>query len=121
MSPKEFSDKTAEQVQQEFFLKELAVDGRYLCYRLLKAEPGSVVLFQYLGHIIGSAILCQRVLFQTQDEEGYRGTLNFDPKSIRVFDPVGASAVSDVWPEFKRFGQWMMELDANETRNLKMS
>jgi len=114
MSSEEFPNKGIEDVQEEYFLEELPrrMEGRFLCYRLLNARPGSIVLFQYLNRLIASAILCTVVRFPEADESGYKGTLNFDLKSIKVFDPIGAEVVSKIWPEFNGFSHAMRELDA---------
>jgi len=76
----------------------------------LNAEPGTVVLFQYDGRIIASAVFNRNERFE-QPEDGYNGALWFDAKSIRVFKPVGPDEVRDIWPEFKSFGHVKQFLD----------
>jgi len=106
--------KSVEELQDKFFLGELPSrqNGHYY-YRSagLKAECGSVVLFQCDGNIIATAILTSVERFEKLDEKGYGGSLHFDVKSIKVFDPVGADQVSKIWPEFKRFSHAKLSLD----------
>jgi len=104
----EFEGSSRRYVQQTFFLKELSSrPNGYYRYRKtsLKAPMGSVVLFQYDGYIIASAILMGVETFQREEAGGYRGAMHFDVKSIKVFDPVSSSTIARIWPEFKAFGR----------------
>jgi hypothetical protein len=78
---KSFRGRSVEDVQKEFFLKELPSPSRSGRYRYptsgLSAEPGAVVLFQYEGRIIASAIFDRNERFE-QPEDGYIGALWFD-------------------------------------------
>jgi hypothetical protein len=109
MSPKEksFRGRTLEDVQAGFFLQELPFPPRNGRYRYptggLNAEPGTVVLFQYEGRIIASAIFDRNERFE-RPEGGYKGALWFDVTSIRTFEPVGPDKVRHIWPEFRSFG-----------------
>jgi hypothetical protein len=109
MSPKEksFRGRTLEDVQTRFFLEELPLPPRNGRYRYptagLNAEPGTVVLFQYEGRIIASAIFERNERFE-EPENGYNGALWFDVKSIRTFAPVGPDKIREIWPEFRSFG-----------------
>jgi len=116
MSPNEksFRGRTLTDVQEGFFLSELPApprSGRY-CYPTsgLSAEPGTVVLFQFMGKIIASAVFERHERFD-QPEGGYRGALWFDSHSIRTFEPVGAAEMIAIWPDFPGFGQAKHELD----------
>jgi hypothetical protein len=117
MSPHErsFRGRIVEDVQYGFFLKELPSPGRNGRYRYptsgLRAAAGTVVLFQYEGKIIASAVFNRNERFE-QPEGGYRGALWFDAKSIRVFQPVGPEVVRAIWPEFRYFGHVKQYLDA---------
>jgi hypothetical protein len=102
----EFKGQSAEHVQRDFFLRELPnreIPGQYF-YRTagLRAEPGTVVLFQYAGRIIASALLRGTERFDVP-REGYNGALFFD--SIRVFNPVGVDVARRYWPDFTGFGR----------------
>jgi len=94
-------------VQMGFFLEELPSPPKNGRYRYptagLNAEAGTIVLFQYEGAIIASAILSHSERFE-QPENGYRGALWFDVHSIRTFAPVGRNALRKIWPEFRNFG-----------------
>ena len=59
-SVKEFPDWSIEKLQHEFFLEDLPFrpDSEYLFHkRGLAAEPGTVVLFQFRGFLVASAVL----------------------------------------------------------------
>jgi len=117
MSTGVFPWRAVEDVQQRFFLDDLAQfprNGRYE-YRTsgLSAEPGKVVLFQFDRRVIASAELlgCERF---AEPEDGCVGALHFDPTSVRVFDPVGADVMAEVWPrQFPGFGQAKTRLDGD--------
>jgi hypothetical protein len=46
----------------------------------------------------------------TRPDQGYWGWLQFDPKSIRVFDPVDETSMQQVWPDFPGFSRVRQEL-----------
>jgi hypothetical protein len=109
---------SVEDVQQQYFLGELLrpgrPPGRFYYHKLgLRAEPGTVVLFQYAGKIIASAILTDVERFDAAGEGGYHGALHFDVTSIRVFDPVGPDILVRIWPRVTRLGQAKWSLDPN--------
>ena len=116
----EFKGKTLQEVQSQFFLKDLPIpprDGRkageyrYL-ERSLIADRGTVVLFQYENSIVASATLEKVERFKAP-KGPYTGALYFDPKSIRVFDPVGPEVLREVWPKFSGFNQSKQFLDGS--------
>ena len=105
-----------EEVQRQYFLSELLrpgrPPGRYRYHKLgLRAEPGTVVLFQYSGRIIASAVLTGIERFDTTTPDNCGGAYHFDTASIKVFDPVDAAALGTIWPQVKRFGQAKWSLD----------
>jgi hypothetical protein len=51
--------------------------------------------------------------FRVVEGDTYKGTLYFDPKSVRVFDPVGSDVVRAIWPEFKGFSHVKWSLNPN--------
>lgn len=114
-SETEFEDRSAEEVQQNFFLKDLVRPPRNGLYRYrtagLNAEPGTIVLFQYDSKIIASATLDRIERFE-QPEGPYNGALHFDVNSVTVFDPVGPHVVAEIWPEFKGFSHVKWTLDS---------
>ena len=107
---------SAEEIQHQFFLLELArragTPGKY-CYRKigLRAEPGTVVLFQYAGRIIASAVLANVEQFSKTEFDAVRGALYFDVKTIKVFDPIDAEFIRKFWPQVTRLGQAKWSLD----------
>ncbi len=102
-----FRGRTVDDVQAGFFLQELPFPPRNGRYRYptagLNAEPGTVVLFQYEGRIVASAIFDRNERFE-RTEDGYNGALWFDVTSIRVFEPVGPDKIREIWPDFRSFG-----------------
>jgi hypothetical protein len=111
-----FAGSTAEEVQQQYFLYELVRPtrpaGRFCYHKLgLRADPGTVVLFQFAGRIIASAVLVDVIRYETPQPGGHAGEYHFDVHSIKVFDPVDATALGQVWPQVKRLGQAKWSLD----------
>ena len=119
---KEFkkSYKTLAGLQNYFFRKERfrnnrrKVDGEYW-YRQsgLNARPGTMVLFQCVGSIVGRAKVIQEpVPFNPPRCGVYKGALFFKPETIKVFyPPVAAKIVRAVWPRFQRFNQTKQYLE----------
>lgn len=113
----EFDGVSAGEVQQTFFLLEFPagrLGGKYE-YRAqgLDAASDTVVLFQYDSNVIASAVL-DRVERYEKPQGSYSGAMFFDVTSIRVFDPIGAQGIRQVWPEFKRFSQSKQSLDPSK-------
>jgi hypothetical protein len=101
-------------VQENFFLDELPLrEGARFLYkeRGLKAEPGTIVLFQCENHLIASAVLSGVEPFEMVDVQGYKGCLYFDAKTIKVFNPVDAHGVRKVWPKFQGFSHVRQSLN----------
>lgn len=120
-SVKEFPDWSIEKLQHEFFLGELPFrpDSEYLFHKTgLAAASGTVVLFQFRGFLVASAVLRDvrrfekpRVEIHNEERFVYEGALYFEPTSIRIFDPVGPEVVRSIWPEFTGFGRVKHRLD----------
>jgi hypothetical protein len=111
-----FVGSSIEDVQRLFFLTALARStqppGKYHYHKLgLRAEPGTVVLFQYGGRIIASAVLVGVERFATTERGRFGGAYQFDAKSIKVFDPIDAAAIRKIWPQVTRLGQAKWSLD----------
>jgi hypothetical protein len=110
----EFPGQSAKDVQAKFFLGELPLRspaGEYL-YRSkgIQTPFGTVVLFQFQNQIIANATL-ERVVRFDKPKDAYHGALYFDANSIRVFDPVGADKLKQVWPTFSGLGNAPLALD----------
>lgn len=116
----EFPNWSISDVQARFFLGATTEDaelsllspahpGRYR-YRANalaegRAEPGTLVLFQFSNHIIASAVLYRIERYvDVKDGDKYRGAFWFVPESIRIFQPVGLTTLRSVWPEVATFG-----------------
>jgi len=107
--------RTREQLQREFFLQEKflnddskKVEGEYWYReRGLRAKPGTIVLFQCSGEIIGCAAIAKRQhRFKKVRKHVYRGTLYFEPATIAIISPpVTAREIRTFWPRFRRFNQ----------------
>lgn len=97
-----------EQQQNDYFLGALSgkLKGTYFCSSVLKAEPGTAVLFQYRGHIIASAEFMGSTKRTRANRHGYKCEMYFNPSSICVFQPVAAEQMRSIWTgEFKVFSQ----------------
>ncbi|WP_223553217.1 HNH endonuclease [Lysinibacillus sphaericus] len=108
----EFGEKSIEDLQ-EWFNDELP----YRVYNFKKGmvtPPGTLVLFQYKGCVIASAILEEKVLYGERTEGGYSGAYNFVPSSIAVFTPIKSNELKSVWDKFKGFNQSSQKLDVNQ-------
>ena len=102
-----FVGSSIEEVQQQYFLNELLrpdrPPGKFHYHKLgLRAEPGAVVLFQYGGRIIASAVLVGVERFKATERGRFGGAFQLEAKSIRVFDPVDAAAMRKIWPQVTR-------------------
>jgi hypothetical protein len=104
----EFIQWDATQVQDVFFLNRLPdCNGEFLFPSAgLKAEPGTIILFQYTGVVVALAELIElrrfdkpRLAFGAK----YCGAYQLDPLSIRTFDPIDADGIRKFWPTFTRF------------------
>lgn len=102
----EFLGWSVEKLQTRFFLGEMPSPphpGRYqFRERGLDAAEGTVALFQFASQIIASAVFVKSEQYRSPNGP-YRGALWFDPTSIRVFEPVGADVVREIWPDFAGF------------------
>jgi hypothetical protein len=112
MSQDEFDGISRDALQRNFFLRDLPNrQGRYWFRKHgLDAAPGTVVLFQYDKAIVASATLVDFERFDGVDSEGYCGYFDFDPSSIRTFEPVGANQMHRIWHKFRRFSHVRHEL-----------
>lgn len=110
-SDPEFVDCGIEDVQR-WFLETLPYT-KYHYTKGLHTDQGSLVLFQFQGHIIASAILTEKVEFAEKLDGTYRGYYQFNDASILVFTPVNVSEMREIWVDFKGFTQATTKLDAS--------
>lgn len=111
-----FAGASIEEIQQQFFLRQLPTrsptPGQFEHRKAgLKAEAGTVVLFQFRGRIIASAVLLGSERFAPATSDGFDGAYYFDAKTIRVFDAVDAAGLREFWPNVSRLGQAKWSLD----------
>jgi hypothetical protein len=112
-----FCGEGPKQNPSDFFLADLPFrdppgEYRYASHGL-DAVPGTVTLFQFQNHIVASATFLRQETFPEPVDDCH-GALYFDEYSIRVFDPVGADTLKQVWPDFKGFGQVKWSLAPNQ-------
>lgn len=108
----EFEGMSYEDIQQQFFLDQLSVDGRYR-YRGsgMNCPEGSLVLFQIGGEIIASATIIQVVKFDEPEDELYYGEYIFDTQNIEVFKPITAEELTRLDSGFIGFSQVKQRLN----------
>jgi hypothetical protein len=112
----DFESWDALAVQDEFFLSRLPASGGQFLYQsaALKAEPETVVLFQYAGVIVALAELMETVKFVKPlvlAGMAFRGVYQLDPLSIRTFQPLDAAHLQQFWPKLPGLGQAKHKLD----------
>ena len=121
LDDQDFKDMTMEEVQKQFFMKDLQVvrefdgqvlpKGTYLFKTAgLNSDEGDLILFQMDAMIIASAVYQGSILYPTNfnrtiDGVRYRGEIWFDHESIRIFKPITLDEMMDIIPEFKGFKQ----------------
>jgi hypothetical protein len=115
-----FAGRSIEQVQAEFFLNRFVrSNGQFhYCTSGLNALPGTPVLFQFKGRAVATAIFLRDDRFNEPSEE-FAGVLQFDPKSIRTFEPLNAEDMRKAWPGFRAFGHVKQKLNPGGWRALE--
>ncbi|WP_299515697.1 HNH endonuclease [uncultured Rummeliibacillus sp.] len=111
-SDPEFTGNSIEDLH-EWFINELPY-RKYNFKKGMNAEPGTLVLFQYKGHLIASAILEEKIMYKEEIEGGYKGAYYFNPTTIAIFDPVTSDEMRNIWNSFKGFNQSLQELDVSQ-------
>ncbi|WLV25871.1 HNH endonuclease signature motif containing protein [Aciduricibacillus chroicocephali] len=110
----EFTAKTIADLQ-EWFVNELPF-RKYNFKKGMKADSGTLVLFQYKKHVIASAILEEKILYENEGkfEGGYRGAYYFNPSSIAIFTPINSEEIKNIWAHFKGFNQSLQKLNVKQ-------
>ncbi|MGG1400182.1 hypothetical protein ABE288_20520 [Bacillus salipaludis] len=112
----EFNEKSIEDVQ-EWFNEELPY--RIYNYKRGMGTPsGTLVLFQFKGFVIASAILEDKILYKDGTMGAYTGAYNFDSSSIALFTPITAQEIKSIWDKFKGFNQSTQKLDVEQYHSL---
>lgn len=104
-----FAGKSLEEVLSWF--KFYLPNNIYQFKRKMGTPEGTLVLFQYQGRLIASAILEGTVSYDEMNPYGYTGYYQFSSHTIAVFDPLSFSEVHGVWNELKSFNQSFQKLD----------
>ncbi|WP_413304434.1 hypothetical protein AA0X95_00995 [Bacillus sp. 1P10SD] len=108
-SDPEFTGSSIEEVQK-WFINVLPY-REYNFKRGLNSEHGTLVLFQYNAHVIASAVLDERIDFESKLGGVYRGAYRFIPSSIAIFDSINSQEMNSIWNCFKGFSQTHKKLD----------
>jgi hypothetical protein len=87
----------------------------------MNTELGTIVLFQYKGHIVALATLADKILYKKKLIDGYKGCYVFEPYSIATFLPVTALEMKGIWPDFKGFNQSQQILHTDLEQYIKFS
>lgn len=115
MSQDEFENKTINEIQNEYFLDSLInnQDGRYHYPKVgMTTTNGSLILFQYCGHIIASAELITIEDYKDRPVDSYyTKAYVFDKNSIRVFEPITKEELSSIVDTFTSFNQSKQVID----------
>ncbi len=109
----EFKNKSIPQIQDEFFRRSLASDGEYQFQKSgLNTVEGAIVLFQFANQILAEGRFTKMIPNTGNIGAKYRGTLCFDPESIRIFPTaLTLPQIREFWPSVERFGNAKHILD----------
>lgn len=113
----EFIGKTIEEIQNDYFLKDLIRVNKgwyYYAERGLVAEQGDILLFQMNNSIIAAAKLDNIVKFIKKTVDGCNGAYVVDCKTIKVFEPITKDELKEIIPKFEKFSQTKYAFQDNE-------
>lgn len=107
-----FRDRSIEDVQKRFFLRDLPTcNGRFRYPSSgLNADPWTIVLFQFRARVVASAVFLRDEKLD-KPVNGHAGAMFFDPATIRTFEPIDAETMRAVWPGFRAFGHVKQHLN----------
>ena len=112
-----FTGKSLDEVQEWF---KIHLPGeRYQFRRKMNAPEGSLVLFQFQGRLIASALLEETVIYDEENAYGFNGYYLFSTSSIAIFDPLNFKDVQNIWTGMKSFNQSFQSLDPANLDSLK--
>jgi hypothetical protein len=102
----EFKGMPYEEIQQQFFIDQLSINGIYR-YRGsgMNCPEGSLVLFQIGSEIIASAIMSHVYKYDEPEDGIYYGEYVFDAESIEVFRPITADELARLDNNFLGFSR----------------
>ncbi len=110
----EFDNRSIEQVQMEYFQYTLPnrANCKYYCREVsIKSISGSLILFQYDGAIIASAVFDHIEEYQQPIEGVYHGAICFKRDSIRIFQPIFYEELHRIDSTVIRFSQTKQRLN----------
>ncbi len=86
----EFPGWSFEDIQKQYFLKDLIEKNGYYYYRKsgMNCASGSLVLFQFNSSIIAAARIIDIEKYDPPVDEHYHGAYVFDTNSVTVFEPI---------------------------------
>ena len=89
-----FRGRSIEDVQTRTFLQRSGRNAEdFVTARpAWNAPPGTIVLFQFKAHIIASTIFLRDERHDKPIEKEYGGTMYFDVRSIRTFNPLNVGS-----------------------------
>ena len=110
-----FKDKSIEEIQNSFFIKNLKEQGNNYKYRSkgLVANDGDLVLFQMNNSIIASGKFKNRIKYPIITDS-YHGELEFYKDSISVCSPIKPEELKKYCNNFERFTQMMQFIEIND-------
>lgn len=85
----------------------------------MNAPDGSLVIFQYEGFIVASAILNKIVKFDNKLDDIYSGAYDFEVDSIRTFAPITYDELKSIVPSLKAFSQTKQFIDTTHAQSLE--
>lgn len=102
----DFKDMSFDEIQKEFFDKELKNNKGIYWYKSdgLISEEGELVLFQLDNKILASAKYQDSIPFKREyNGTMFNGELWFDQDSIKIFKPITSEELSEIIGEQIRF------------------
>ena len=123
MSTKEFNDESIEWLQG-WFVEDLknVRKGLYM-YKTsgLKTSTGSLILFQYRGNIIASAIFLNSERYKKpyiESKTKYNGFLEFDSDTITVFQPISNNEFNQICEYEFKFNHRKYKIPYNKLQDM---
>ena len=131
MSKNEFQNRSHNEVQQDFFLKQLPArehnnnKGLY-CFKkfaFAKDTPldnNTLILFQYKARIIATAEL-KNIVYLNKAQGDYTGYFILNRSSICIFNPIDSSTLSNIFNQSIKFCQARHKLDVSKYNKFNSS
>lgn len=116
----EFSGMNITDVQDKFFKDELPKREHtgYYCKTNIKTQKNTLLLFQYNGMIVASAILIDKICLPTPTIDGNKYILALDKDSIEIFSPISIDEITKIDSNIGIFSQAKQFLNINSLEKL---